>query len=112
LSHGNIFTTSLADLVAEKAHQIVIEQAESRLVATCSQCPYFGSCNGYPVAEGSLEYNELDETGAIRCIVTQGTLAHIEERFKQAGIIDPVTGKLTIAYPTFAETNAALNCPI
>lgn len=112
LSHGNIFTTSLADLVAGKAHQTVIEQAESRMVATCSKCSYFGSCNGYPVAEGSLEYNEIDEVGAIRCVVTQGTLAHIEKRFKQAGIIDIETGKLTIDYPSFAATTPALNCPI
>jgi uncharacterized protein len=112
LSHGNIFTTSLAELVAGEAHQKVIEQAESRMAGTCSQCPYFGSCSGYPVAEGSLEYNEFDETGAIRCIVTQGTLQHIEKRFKQVGIISVETGKLTLDTISFGKTPAALDCPV
>ncbi|MBW4619468.1 MAG: radical SAM protein [Cyanosarcina radialis HA8281-LM2] len=111
LSHGNIFTTSLEDLIKGEAHQQVIAAAEERMLATCSTCPFFGSCSGYPVAEGSGEYNELDETGAIRCIVTKGVLQHIEYRFKQAGIINPLTGKLSLDRLAIAEKSLALSCP-
>ncbi len=89
LSHGNIFTTPLQKLIDGKSHQKVIEYAEERIAATCSGCPYFGKqCSGFPVAEGNLEYNEVDQQGAIRCIVDRGTLEHIEYRLKEAGIID------------------------
>jgi uncharacterized protein len=83
-SHGNIFTTPMETLLRAEAHQEVIRAAEARLMATCSDCSYFGSCDGYPVAEGSVEYNEYDEQGAIRCIVTQGILDHIMQRLAQA----------------------------
>ncbi|NCJ07162.1 radical SAM protein [Synechococcales cyanobacterium C] len=83
-SQGNIFTTPMETLLNGKAHQLVIQAAEDRLRSTCHHCPYLGSCDGYPVAEGSVEYNEYDEQGAIRCIVTHGILRHIEERLDQA----------------------------
>ena len=95
-SHGNIFTTSLTDLIAGERHRRIISEAESRMVQTCSKCPYFGSCSGSPVAEGSRQYNDIDEQGAIQCILDQGTLQHIESRLKQAGIIHPQTGKLNL----------------
>ncbi|MBZ8179661.1 radical SAM protein [Oscillatoria salina] len=95
-SHGNIFTHSLEDLILGKRHQQVIAEAEARMVATCTSCPYFGSCNGFPVAEGSRQYNEIDEQGAIRCIVEKGTLQHIEARLQQAGIIDSNTEKMQL----------------
>lgn len=112
LSHGNIFTTSLGDLVKGRSHQKIIAAAEARMTATCSKCTYFGSCSGHPVAEGSCEYNELDDNGAIRCIVTQGLLKHIELRLKQAGIINSQTGELLLNQLSRQETTAALNCPV
>ncbi|MEH2009291.1 radical SAM protein [Nostoc sp.] len=95
-SHGNIFTTPLTDLIVGERHRQIIIEAEERMAATCSKCTYFGSCSGSPVAEGSRQYNDIDESGAICCILEQGTLQHIEYRLKQAGIINPLTGKLDI----------------
>lgn len=112
-SHGNIFTTPIKDLIEGERHQQVIANAEARMAATCSSCPYFGSgCTGYPVAEGSLEYNEIDERGAIRCIVDKGILQHIEHRLKQAGIIDIKTGKIHLAKLNLPEAEASLACPV
>lgn len=89
LSHGNIFTTPLTELISGESHQKVIKYAKERIASTCSGCPYFGKqCSGFPMAEGNLEYNEVDERGAIRCIVDRGTLEYIEYRLKEAGIID------------------------
>lgn len=102
----------MEDLIKGEAHQQVITAAEERMVATCSSCPYFGSCSGYPIAEGSVEYNEFDERGAIHCIVTKGVLQHIEYRLKQAGIINPVTGELSFNRLPISEIPAALNCPL
>ncbi|WP_019502067.1 radical SAM protein [Pseudanabaena sp. PCC 6802] len=112
LSHGNIFTTSLESLIKGASHHEVIAAAEERMAATCSTCPFFGSCTGYPVAEGSKEYNELDERGVIRCIVTKGVLQHVEYRLKQAGIINPATGELNLNRLPLSEMPAALRSPI
>lgn len=108
-SHGNIFTTPLKTLLASEAHQGVIESAESRLMATCFKCPYFGSCDGYPVAEGSVEYNEYDEQGAIRCILTQGILRHIEQRLVQA----EQSSSVALQLDQFTHAiNPALSCAV
>jgi uncharacterized protein len=90
-SHGNIFTTPLGDLIAGDRHQQVIDDAEVRMEKTCIDCKYFGSCSGYPIAEGSREYAELDADGNAQCIVERGLLAYIEYRFQAAGIINSQT---------------------
>lgn len=112
LSHGNIFTTPVEELIFGERHQKVIEYAEDRMAATCSSCSYFGSgCSGYPIAEGSNEYNELDKQGAIRCIVDQGTLQYIEYRLKQAGIIDSKTGAINLEKINLPASVPSLTCP-
>jgi uncharacterized protein len=87
-SHGNIFTTPLAQLVASSGHERAIVAAEHRLEQTCSGCKYFGACSGYPMAEDGYEYHELDEQGAIKCIVDRGMMHYIEYRLQEEGIID------------------------
>lgn len=111
-SHGNLFTTPLATLIGGIRHQKIVEAAEERMIATCSSCFYFGSCSGYPLAEGNRQYNELDEQGAIRCIVEQGTLQHIELRLKQAGIINPQTGEVNLEQINLPASVPSLTCPI
>lgn len=111
-SHGNVFTTPLGELIGGIRHQKIVEAAEERMVSTCSSCPYFGSCSGYPIAEGSRQYNEIDERGAIRCIVDRGTLEHIEYRFKQAGIIDVKTGAINLDKINLPTPVSSLACPL
>lgn len=111
-SHGNLFTTPLATLIGGIRHQKIVEAAEERIIATCSSCPYFGSCSGYPIAEGNRQYNELDERGAIRCIVERGTLQHIEYRLKQAGIINPQTGEVNLEQINLPASVPSLTSPV
>jgi uncharacterized protein len=107
-SHGNIFTTSLQDLVIGERHQKVIEAANYRIMATCQDCPFFGACSGYPVAEESVGYNMVDEKGVARCVVEKGILRYIEYRLIEAGLIDS-SGRLTkeILLP---QVPAGLSC--
>ena len=111
-SHGNIFTTSLQELVAGTKHQQVVAASEERLAATCSSCRYFGSCSGYPIAEGSRAYSEIDAQGAMRCIVDRGVLQHIQHRLQQAGIINAHTGEITLNKLNLSEIPASLACPL
>jgi uncharacterized protein len=110
LSHGNIFTSTLEDLMNGDSHQKVIAAAEERMKATCSSCSYFGSCSGHAIAEGSGDYNEFDDKGAIRCVVTKGILQHLEFRLKQAGIINSLSGELCLNQLPTSKTSASLNC--
>jgi uncharacterized protein len=107
-SHGNIFTTPLNDLVSGERHQQVIDAATQRIVAACQDCPYFGSCSGYPVAEESVGYNMIDENGMPRCVVEKGILKYIEARLIEAGIINN-SGRLTREI-TVPQTPAGLTC--
>jgi uncharacterized protein len=87
-SYGNIFTTPLAELYDSAGHEASILAAERRLEQTCVDCKFFGACSGYPIAEDGYEYHELDENGAIRCIVHKGMLQYIEYRLMEEGIIE------------------------
>ena len=87
-SYGNLFTTPLMELYASPQHEHSIVSAERRLEQTCVDCKFFGACSGYPIAEDGYEYHELDEDGAIRCIVQKGMLQYIEYRLLEVGIIE------------------------
>ena len=87
-SYGNLFATPLAELFASPQHEKSILAAEQRLEQTCIDCKFFGACNGYPIAEDGYEYHELDENGAIKCIVQKGMLQYIEYRLLEEGIIE------------------------
>ncbi|MBW4598541.1 MAG: hypothetical protein KME29_02750 [Calothrix sp. FI2-JRJ7] len=47
-------------------------------------------CSGFPVAEGNLEYNVVDEQGAIRSYVDKGILKHIEYRLQEMLELFPI----------------------
>lgn len=89
-SHGNLFRQSMGEISGSAAHERSIAAAEARMDATCTPCPFFGrGCSGYPIAEGSMQYNERDERGAIRCIAERGLLEHLERRLTEMGMIQP-----------------------
>ncbi|MBW4445209.1 MAG: radical SAM protein [Plectolyngbya sp. WJT66-NPBG17] len=108
-SHGNIFTTPMAQLIDNEQHWRIVRDAETRIEQTCSNCPYFGSCSGYPMAEGSREYYEVDQQGIMQCTVEQGLLRYIDQRFRALGIIDPQNYKLVQDRIKFDRTATALS---
>ncbi|MEA5571329.1 radical SAM/SPASM domain-containing protein [Calothrix sp. UHCC 0171] len=95
-SHGNIFNQPLAALISSSQHQKIIREAEERIQETCSQCKFFGSCSGYPIAEGNRQYNEINQDGSINCIVDKGIRQYIEYRLFEMGIIDVERGTITL----------------
>lgn len=91
-SHGNIFNTSLEDIIHSPAHEKILQAAEERMLAVCSECKFFGSCSGYPMAEGVKDYNNIHVLDSNRCVVDRGILEYIEYRLIEGGIINPETG--------------------
>ena len=108
-SHGNLFTTPLTQIIDSENHERSIADAERRIEQTCSDCIYFGSCSGYPMAEGSREYYPVDERGILQCIVDRGILEYIDYRFREKGIIDPKTNLINLdRFNLDQATNSAL----
>jgi uncharacterized protein len=95
-SHGNIFTTPMNQLIDNEQHWRIVMDAESRIEQTCSNCQYFGSCSGYPMAEGSREYYEVDKQGIMQCVVDRGILQYIDFRFREMGIVDQKNYKIVL----------------
>lgn len=95
-AYGNVFDSSLAEILGGERHQKAVDAANARIQATCCRCPYFETaCSGHPVAEGEIEFPPGTPVGEVRC-VTRSTLAHIERRLTEARIIDRVTSELRI----------------
>jgi uncharacterized protein len=82
---GNLFTTSLDDILAGERFARSALAAERRMAANCLSCPYFGHCSGYPIAEE--HYNCREKTGEAEraCVVERNLFAYIEQRIRQAG---------------------------
>jgi len=100
--HGNLFTSSLKEIVRGRTHLKAIESAEKRMKSVCNLCSYFGSCSGYPMAEESIMYNQVDKDGNADCTYVKKILKYIDIRFKQVGIINPITHKINLkrVFPT------------
>jgi len=94
-SHGNIFTDSMTKIISSEEHQKAIAAAVQRMSSACLPCKYFGSCSGYPVAEESVIYNQVNSQGDANCIVEQGVLQHVELRLQQAQVIDFTTRQVS-----------------
>ena len=92
--HGNLFTTPLKDIIHSPGHQKALAASQKRLDATCKPCKFYGSCDGYPVAEESLLHNRIDKNGKVSCPVEQEMLAYVEGRLKELGIINPISAQL------------------
>ncbi|MET0406625.1 MAG: radical SAM protein [Cystobacter sp.] len=82
---GNLFTTSLDDILAGERFAKSALAAERRIAANCLGCPYFGHCSGYPIAEE--HYNCGQKTGEAErtCVVERNLFAYIERRIREAG---------------------------
>jgi radical SAM protein with 4Fe4S-binding SPASM domain len=55
LCYGNIFQSSLVDILASQKRKRAISLALSRMHKYCKQCSYFGHCPGHHVAHSTKE---------------------------------------------------------
>jgi uncharacterized protein len=100
-AYGNIFESSLAQLSSSEGHVRAAAKSTDRMLQTCRSCPFFGkACSGQPVASGGKDYG--DEQASC---VARKTIAHLQRRFVDGGLIDPVTGALA-AQPSKRTTAA------
>lgn len=85
---GNLFESSIADIYAGEVFERSCRAAEARMAANCTTCPYFGSCDGYSIAEEQTNCRELGESGVRACVFDRRVLAHVEQRLRTSGVFD------------------------
>jgi uncharacterized protein len=83
-SWGNIFRSSLQDILQTTPRERSVTEAETRMAATCLDCKYFGVCNGFPIAENNRQYADSTHGGKLACIVERGLFEHLERRLDEA----------------------------
>jgi uncharacterized protein len=93
LAHGNLFESPMRDIVHSAGHERAIAAAERRVTAVCNHCRFYGSCDGYPVAEETGRYRWFTE-GRVECIAAKRMLEYIERRLVETGMINPITAEV------------------
>jgi uncharacterized protein len=86
LCYGNVFTSPFEELLGSAGHERAAVLAEQRMAATCRSCRYFGSCDGYPLAEGAGRRTR--DGRADECIVELGMLSYLDRRLSELGLFD------------------------
>lgn len=90
-SIGNIFTTSLLDIVAGDAFDRSVRESERRQALNCLQCPFFGHCDGVLVAEGDRQQRDKNEDGTMLC-VARPVIEHLVHRMREASGVEAALG--------------------
>jgi uncharacterized protein len=81
--YGNLFRQPFDEVLASPARAELVAQSRRRMETYCTDCPFFGSCSGYPVAEANpMEREWLRHDG---CYVAP-ILAHIVQQLSRAGL--------------------------
>lgn len=81
---GNIFRSSLDEILETDSHAASVLDAESRMAGVCLKCEYFGACTGFPVAEDQRRYPDTVRDGKAACVVERGLFMHLERRLREA----------------------------
>ncbi|MFI6639008.1 radical SAM protein [Streptomyces sp. NPDC050504] len=80
-SIGNVFTTPLTEILAGGAFDRSAREAERRQAANCLSCPFYGYCDGLPVAEAERRGRDADDEGVQAC-TARPVIGHIASRMR------------------------------
>jgi uncharacterized protein len=87
-SLGNIFTTSLGEMLSGPRFDASATAAETRMAANCLNCKFFGACSGAPVANNRDNiHSSVDGVGV--CDVERQVLDYIDTRLRSTDLFDP-----------------------
>lgn len=91
LSYGNLFTTSFHDILNSDGYHRAINRSRHRVESTCGTCKYYGSCNGYEMAEATNEILYFNKAGHLDCGVVKPMVSYIVRRLKEEGIAEALS---------------------
>ena len=85
LCHGNIFETPLGILKQSETYVRAVNEANSRIGATCHLCKFHGDCSGYFMAESTPEQRWVDALNQPLCGVAKPIQEYAEKLLIDAG---------------------------
>ena len=68
------------------------------MATICRPCRFYGSCDGYPVAEEAGRYRWFTG-GRAECVAAKSMLEFIERRLVEIGVINPITAEVKFPEP-------------
>lgn len=105
-AYGNIFEVGLGQLIQSEGHARSAAESRERVGKACRDCPFFRTaCTGQPVASSGKEYRDDAQPS---CCSARQTLAHIQRRLVEGGIIDAVSGEIRGRSPAVRRGASAL----
>lgn len=85
--YGNLFSESLEAVMTSAGRRRAAADADARMAAHCSSCPYARRCRGVYVGDATPQQEHaLRETGC----PARPVIAHIIDRLERAGLADKV----------------------
>ncbi|MEY4934204.1 MAG: hypothetical protein RIS64_563 [Bacteroidota bacterium] len=87
-SYGNLFEQPFETLLTSVGYNQAVERAQFKMAATCHQCPYWGACIGYEMAESTIEQMYFNESGQLECRVVKPIITYIKERLLEENMVE------------------------
>jgi uncharacterized protein len=87
-SYGNLFEKPLSELVVSHGYQQAVERSQLKSISVCHQCPYFGACIGYEMAEATVEQMFFNPNGELECGVVRPMITYIKDRLLEENLAD------------------------
>jgi uncharacterized protein len=82
-SIGNLFTEPLTDILSGERFARCVAEAERRQAVNCLPCPFFGHCDGLPIAEADHRERDVVADGVQLC-TARPVIEHIARRMRTA----------------------------
>ena len=103
--YGNLLTTPLKDILCGFNYQQAVNATEKRTDDICKSCKFFGSCDGYPIAEAIPLNIQLDKTGNPECFIVKNVLGYLEEKL----LVKQNKNNLNLVYINNLQNKKQLN---
>jgi uncharacterized protein len=92
--YGNLFSESLEAVMTSAGRRRAAADADARMAAHCSSCPYARRCRGVYVGDATPQQGRV--LGEMGCPV-RPLIAHIIARLEQAGLADRIARRAPAA---------------
>jgi uncharacterized protein len=88
--YGNLARDGFGQILKSPGRRRSIEEAQSRSQRFCRQCPYYGACPGYFVADSSPQQKRMFEESG--CPVKE-VVDHIVRTLEETGVAERITSR-------------------
>ena len=87
-SYGNLFEKPLSELLVSQGYQQAVARSRMKSTSVCHQCPYFGACIGYEMAEATVEQMFFNPDDNLECGVVRPMITYIKDRLLEENLVD------------------------